>query len=575
MKRSCILHKLILLFSVIVLPVIIFGLFIQWRSNDTMKRSILSSTDSHIHDISIQINNTFAETNSLSASLLMQNRVKRLANPLDPMDPYNRSVQANFVRDTLNSIKFRNPAVNNIRLYLPRMNICYNTEKAYDYNLQRFLGSQSEMNAAMYEDLLSLYARPEKMHLHNGCLTFLYCSSLENPFAIIEIVYAPQELNLYFEETLLYEDSYYFLFSDAPLSLLTNCEDQELCRVLSSRKELETGSSFRYNNQTYYIFSYPIVETGLTYYQVIPSKQLMISLTNSTRYSIIFSIAVLLCGALFIWGAFRIIRKPVFQLSVALRKIENRDFNTRVENPKLSDFQYLYDSFNSMAEQLDTLIQKELKQTLLLQKSQLKQLQAQINPHFLYNSFFMLNQMIAREMNDSAQALTQNLGVYFQYITRNYQDNALLKEEYEHAAVYANIQGKRFEGRISIHLQPLPKEYEDLSVPRLIFQPILENSFQYGMSQKIRDGLIRVTFLPSQNGLTAFFEDNGETLTDDTLLHLQNALAAIQTDTLAEETTGILNICKRLQLFYQKENCMQISRSPLGGLLVTINLFRE
>ena len=145
-----------------------------------------------------------------------------------------------------------------------------------------------------------------------------------------------------------------------------------------------------------------------------------------------------------------------------------------VEKANSQEFADLFNSFNEMAEQLDELIQKEFQQTLLLEKAQLKQLQAQINPHFLYNSFFTLNQMIARDMKEPAKELSRELGVYFRFLTRNTSDEVPLSDEYEHARVYADIQGFRFDGRIKVEMDELDQQLAQITVPRLILQLMIK-----------------------------------------------------------------------------------------------------
>lgn len=574
MRRFSIQEKLLTLFGLIVLPIIVIGLGGQWLLNRAMTEEILSSVSSRIGDNAAQMNNKFWETNNLAASVLYSGRAKRVANPNDPMNNYDRSVNVNFLRESLSSIKMSNPFVNNIRLYFPLMHVYYNADNAFDYRENSKLGSRSEMPDSLFEELLSFQDMPGSLHIHNGNLSFIQYFSRSNPDIIIETVYAPEELHTYLAETLLYEEALYYFITDYGGCILTNSTDASLDDRVAEPKS-DAFFFFRHNGQKYYAFCYDLSNADSRYVQVIPSSQLLMNLPAASRYTAVFTVTVLVCVALVVTFSIRILRRPIAELGDAFSQIENRRFDTRVGEPSVSDFAYLYSSFNSMAERLDTLIQKELKHDLLLQKSQLKQLQAQINPHFLYNSFFMLNQMIARGMNDSARELTRELGTYFKYITRNYQDETPLADEYQHAAVYASIQSRRFEGRITLKMAPLPAEYADTKVPRLILQPILENAFQHGMARKIRDGLIQMTFGTYADHLEIIIEDNGDAPPDAVFDRLQSALTAVCNDTYEGETTGLLNIAKRLQLYYDRPDMLRISRSDLGGLRIAILLLRE
>lgn len=90
-----------------------------------------------------------------------------------------------------------------------------------------------------------------------------------------------------------------------------------------------------------------------------------------------------------------------------------------------------------------------------------KQLQSQINPHFLYNSYFVLSDMVVNEDYENLADFTRHMGTYFQYITRNSSMTSLLEEEVQHARIYASFQVHRFRNRISMDLKSSPRTCMD------------------------------------------------------------------------------------------------------------------
>ncbi|MFR7443478.1 MAG: sensor histidine kinase [Sellimonas intestinalis] len=184
----------------------------------------------------------------------------------------------------------------------------------------------------------------------------------------------------------------------------------------------------------------------------------------------------------------------------------------------------------------------------------------------------MLQRMIQTENIEDAQSVANALGVYFRYLTRNNMDHVKLSEEYRHAQNYAYIQGLRFSGRIQIDFEELPAGYADIPVPKLILQPILENAFNYGLANKMKDGLLQVHFHPDNEVLQIDIEDNGEELTDEKLCNLSNALLEVQSTGTNVEMSGILNIQRRLIIFSNTHDSLHVSRSTLGGLRVSIIL---
>jgi two-component system sensor histidine kinase YesM len=126
----------------------------------------------------------------------------------------------------------------------------------------------------------------------------------------------------------------------------------------------------------------------------------------------------------------------------------------------------------------------------------------------------------------------------------------------------------RFEGRIEILFSKLPAEYENILVPRFIVQPILENAFKYALFDKLKDGKLCINFGNSMNYLLIIVEDNGEDLTDEAIEKLK--LRLDEGDITSEESIGLMNIHRRLQITFPLEGKMEISRSDLGGMKVIL-----
>lgn len=565
LKRQC------TLFAIIVLPVIIIGIYLQIQINHSTQNNTLSSVSDRITDSIQSIDQNFLYSSQLSASLFGDNRMMRIANPDDPMSPYEVAVNVNNARKLLTSIKISNEHISNVRLYLPQKNLYYNADRVFDYTEKRYLGSQGDITPTMSQDLQH-FQKTGELQIHDGSLSFFQYSSINAPLAITEITYMIPDLKAIFSQTLLFDDSLYFFHVTPYNYLISNQETYSLPNELLHLSD-KSHTKLTLENKTYYAFQRSLLDGNATYIQLIPDYILFQSIGFSNKYLIGFISSVLLCAACFVLISLSVIQRPVKELTYSLQQVEENNYDITLADPSITDFQSMYNAFNRMSARLRQFIQNELQYELLLNQAQLKQLQAQINPHFLYNSFFMLKQMIAREMYDEANELANELGDYFKYITRNYNDEMSLAEEYSHTKIYADIQAKRFVGRIRIQLMPLPGRYASLSVPRLILQPLLENAFKYGLENKIRDGLLKISFAENDDHVTILVEDNGDNLTDENLIKMQESMKLMTERTIQTETTGFLNIYKRLLLYYKRDGVMSLSRSPLGGLQVSIHLF--
>lgn len=212
------------------------------------------------------------------------------------------------------------------------------------------------------------------------------------------------------------------------------------------------------------------------------------------------------------------------------------------------------------------LVDELIEQKELAQQSELKQLQAQINPHFLYNSFFSLRNKIRREELDSAEKLSSLLGTYFRFLTRNDEGNVPLKNEVEHAGSYAEIQHMRFYDRIQVQFDELPMDCREVLVPRLILQPVIENALNYGLEEKEEDGLLRVSFQKKEDILEIHVEDNGDYFTDEKMQKLRQKLER------KDQITGLVNIHNRLLLYWGEKSGIVIERSVLGGAEIILKI---
>lgn len=280
---------------------------------------------------------------------------------------------------------------------------------------------------------------------------------------------------------------------------------------------------------------------------------------------------MILMAVVFILYLKKLIHQPIKILLEAFSNLEKGNWSTDIRHEENDEFGQLYEGFNKMKDRIGSLIEEVYVQTNLAQRAQLKQLQAQINPHFLYNSFFILSRRIKRGDDENAQIIAEHLGEYFRFLTRNESDYIPLRKEVEHARCYANIQAARFVSRIAIEFGELPEEAGGLLVPRLILQPLLENVFEHGLYNKMEHGLVRVSFTEDGESLLIAVEDNGEELADEDIDRMRESLGREDDG----EITGVINIHKRLKYYFKGHGGLMIDRSCLGGLKVTICLYRQ
>lgn len=325
-----------------------------------------------------------------------------------------------------------------------------------------------------------------------------------------------------------------------------------------------------------YIIAYdysPYLDASLLVY--VPENSVMGALDKYHTYIRWFSIVAFMIILLFSYWIFRIIHLPLRKLVRAFHKVESGNMGIALRHPSNDEFRYLYDQFNAMVSHLKKLIYEVYEQKIHAQQSELKQLQSQINPHFLYNSFYLLYRMTKAEDNVNANKFTKYLGDYFQYITRSGNDEVTLEQEMNHVRAYAEIQSIRFSNRISATIRELPDDCKSVIVPRLILQPIVENAYHYGLEHTISGGKLLVsTYIAAEaEGLSRWLhiviEDNGAGMPEKELAQWNRILSGVEA---AQEITGMVNVHKRLQIKYGASAGVSLSSGEAGGLIVTLKL---
>lgn len=324
------------------------------------------------------------------------------------------------------------------------------------------------------------------------------------------------------------------------------------------------------DGEYYLVFVGGTGELG-TFVQYEPESAAMVQVFDFRTLAII-TLCALTAIALSI-GIYTVLtlHKPINELMGGFRRVQNGNWKEHIEDRRKDEFGYLYRGFNDMEDRIDELINEVYVQTNLTQRAQMKQMQAQIAPHFLYNSFFVLSRRIKRQDYENAELLARHLGNYFQYLTRNEADYMPLHMEVEHARSYSAVQEARFSRRIGVCFEQMPQEMENIMIPRLILQPLMENAYKYGLEDKAKDGILWVHFGGNETEWLIGVEDNGENIPDEEIERLTGMLEHGKDG----EITALTNIHKRLNIYYHGHSGLRIGRSELGGMAVTIYIGKE
>ena len=265
----------------------------------------------------------------------------------------------------------------------------------------------------------------------------------------------------------------------------------------------------------------------------------------------------------------RYIKKPIMVLNDAFWKVEQEDCDISLNYMAQDEFLSLYAGFNEMNQRLTKNIQENYLTKIELQRAQLKQMQAQINPHFLYNTLFLIKIRAKNGDNEGVAQLAGLLSDYFRFLNRNSRDVISLEEELAHTRTYMQIQETRFAGRFVFEMEACPQALAGIPIPRLLLQPLVENAVKYGMENIEENGRIRIYYHCYGQRVEVIIEELGVSLTSEEVQYLN---AQLSDDGTEAEVTSTRNINRRLKLYYGSEYGLRYEAIEGGGVRTIVEL---
>jgi two-component system sensor histidine kinase YesM len=262
-------------------------------------------------------------------------------------------------------------------------------------------------------------------------------------------------------------------------------------------------------NEQKYVVNY-IRSESLGWYlvDIVPLQSIFAPIVTS-RNLFYASIVMLLVGSVIVsLLLYRNVQRPMRHLIQGVHRIRDGQFSARLKQQANNEFDYLFTNFNEMAEQIEVLVEKVYRETLRSKEATLKQLQSQINPHFLYNCLFYIKNMANLGEKEAVVDMALNLGEYYRYSTRLEQTTTTLKEEVRLLENYLTIQSLRLQ-RFHFEID-IPESMLDLEIPRLLIQPLVENAILHGVENSRDFGLILITGEQSDGINRIIVDDNGQ-----------------------------------------------------------------
>ncbi len=252
-------------------------------------------------------------------------------------------------------------------------------------------------------------------------------------------------------------------------------------------------------------------------------------------------------------------------LLTRMKCVESGDFSAKMYIDTGNDeIGMLCDHFETMVGKLDKLIQDNYIKQMLIRENQLKVLQSQINPHFLFNTLQTINWK-AKEVNEKdISQIVESLGKLLRYTLREDNDPVKLYEEIKVLENYITIQQLRYQERLTVSIE-IPESLYDYRIPKLALQNVVENAIKYALEDMMEPCLIKIWGEDQGDTFRIYVLDNGPGLKDDEVIKRNSEL---KNETVSAGLgIGLYNIDKRIKLIFSEEYGLKIVDTGHGVLV--------
>lgn len=255
---------------------------------------------------------------------------------------------------------------------------------------------------------------------------------------------------------------------------------------------------------------------------------------------------------------------PIRKLSKAMKKAESGDLSARVDTNRQDELGQLGRNYNKMAGELQNYMELEIQKQKELDERTIAMMQAQLNPHFLYNTLDTMKWTAKTKGVPEIATLSSSLAIILRMAISG-KKFVKLEDEINLVNYYITIQKIRFSGNFSFDIE-VPLELEDCIVPKLILQPVVENAIVHGL-RDMAGGQVFVNIYDNNGVLTIEVSDDGVGIADEEIKRIEE-----RNHKQEEGHLGLYNVDTIIRLYYGDDYGIRAKRLPEGGSIITVTL---
>ena len=309
-------------------------------------------------------------------------------------------------------------------------------------------------------------------------------------------------------------------------------------------------------------------KTGWTVVDCVRVEELLRRSNEAQSIYVLVAIGLMAVALFFSRFVAKSITLPIQRLCDSMERVQEGDFSVSdIVVDSENEIGSLTKSFNVMTHRIHELMEQNIREQEAKRKSELKALQSQINPHFLYNTLDSIIWMAEGKKNEEVVLMTASLARLLRQSISNEDELVSIGQEIEYARGYLTIQKMRYKDKLEFQIKVEPSILH-IRLIKLVLQPIIENAIYHGLKYKESKGLLCVRgFMKNGNAVLQVIDD-GVGMDQETLDHIYERHKV----DYHSNGVGIYNVQKRLQLYYGNEYGIVYESKPGEGTTATITI---
>lgn len=335
--------------------------------------------------------------------------------------------------------------------------------------------------------------------------------------------------------------------------------------ILEKFAEKKAGYLTSKSDSQKYIVSYLSDENfGWKYVSVMPNG--IIRYENKSL--VLLMLLLLIVNAIIFFVSSLIISRsiinPIHLLLQSMKNAQNGDFEEVKTKPNSYEFEKLFVGYNKMIGQIDQLLKRVIDEQRTIRKAELKTLQAQIKPHFLYNTLDSINSLALSGLNNQVCDMVDALGSYYRMSVSKGRDVITIGEEVEMVRNYLKIQKVRYQDMFDVEYD-VEDDCCGYPILKQVLQPLVENSLYHGIRKKGTNGRILVSAHSTDKTVEITISDDGIGMSKEEI----DQILEMEKDEKSK-SFGLWGTMERIRIFYEDKNCFTIESIPGEGTKITL-----